>query len=78
MEVVTDANMTFEVVGLKTNSAVHIAITGAIKDVGRTIVAPTNLGTTSKGTCASLIDCWATSNVDVLKLCGNYGITIAG
>lgn len=77
MKVVTIANDSSKVVGLKTNFVVDIAIMGVVEYARRTRSTPTNIGSTSKGVGASLVDHWATSNVDVVKLYGNISI-IAG
>lgn len=77
MEVVTNANKTTEALGLKTDSVVYIVIIGVAEFVDRTITILTNLGTTLRGICASLINIKATGNVDIEELCGSCGITIA-
>lgn len=77
MEVVSDANKTSKFVDLKTYFVVHTTVLAIIEGANRTIVISTNLGTTLEGVYASFANNRATSNVDAVKLCGNYSITIS-
>lgn len=74
IKVVIDVDETLKVVGLKVNFVVDIIVPNTTEDTGKTIVVVTGMDNVSWGTCVPQIDYWATGNVDVIKLYGDWDL----
>lgn len=75
MEVVTDANETFEVASLMADPIVHITIIRAIENFGRTMIALTSMGIILGRTCISWANHQVISSVIAIILWDDCGIT---
>lgn len=78
MDVVTDTNNAFEVVGLIADYTMGILISGVEENIKRTLAMSNGVGVILLGRHVSLTDLLAIWIIDAVELVGEYDINISG